>query len=197
MGQPFHQHQAQLPTMPDPSHDSFLSQFLTVQGDLRAFIGAVVRDLSLEDDLFQEIALTLWKNFDKYDPSRSFGAWARGVAATKIKEDSRLRARAPQAYPDEVIEAVARGFTTNDADGGWSERENALRQCLAGLPDNARKLITERYGQDHSIDSIAAGFCLSAEAVYQALSRVRKQLRECIIKRMRDIFDPSASDPHA
>lgn len=183
--------------MPEPSHENFLSLFLTVQGDLRAFIGAVVRNPSVEEDVFQEVALTLWKQFGKYDASRSFGAWARGVAAVKIKEDRRLRARAPQAHPDEVIEAVARGFDNDEADGSWGERENALRLCLEKLPDNARKLVTERYGQDSSIDSIAAGFCLSAEAVYQALSRVRKQLRECIQKRLREALGGSKSDPHA
>lgn len=183
--------------MPDSAHDQFLALFLTVQGDLRAFIGAVVRNPSAEEDVFQEIALTLWKNFGKYDSTRSFGAWARGVAAMKIKEDRRLRARAPQAYPDEVIEAVARGFDSDEADGAWAEREHALRQCLEKLPENARKLITERYGQDNSIDSIAAGFCLSADAVYQALSRVRKQLRECIHKRLREALNPSPSRPNA
>ena len=183
--------------MSDPTHERFLTQFLSVQGDLRAFIGAVVRDPSLEEDLFQEIALTLWKLFDRYDTSRSFGAWARGVAATKIKEDRRLRARAPQAYPDEVIEAVARGFTIDDEENNaWNERENALRDCLAGLPDNARRLITERYGQDETVDNIASGFCLSTEAVYQALSRVRKQLRECIQKRIRGFANPSTPNGH-
>ena len=171
--------------MPDPNHERFLSLFLVAQGDLRAFLGAIVRDPPLEDDLFQEIALTLWKNFDRYDATRSFGAWARGIAAIKIKEDRRLRARNPQAFPPEVIDAVASGFDADEAAGGWHERETALRACLDQLPQNASKLITERYAQDKSIEAIASGFCLSAEAVYQALSRVRKQLRECIHTRLR------------
>ncbi len=171
--------------MPELSHNQFLPHFLAVQDDLRAFIDAVVRDATLADDIFQEISLTLWKNFGRYDPTRSFGAWARGVAAIKIKEDRRLRARLPQTFPDEIIEAVARGFDNDSQQGDWQERERALQECLASLPDNGRKLITERYGQERSIDSIAAGFCLSVDAIYQALSRMRKQLRTCIEKRLR------------
>lgn len=170
--------------MAEPAYDQFLSLFLAAQGDLRAFIGAVVRDPSLEEDLFQEISLTLWKCFPKFDPSRSFGAWARGVAATKIKEDRRLRARAPQAFPPEAIEAVARGFDSDEANGSWLEREHALRDCLHELPPNSSKLITGRYGDERSIESIAGEFGLTADAIYQALSRLRKQLRECIHKRM-------------
>lgn len=178
--------------MPETSHNQFLPHFLAVQDDLRAFIDAVVRDATLADDIFQEISLTLWKNFDRYDETRSFGAWARGVAAVKIKEDRRIRARLPQAFPDEVIEAVARGFDTDDDSGDWQERELALQQCLSSLPDNGRKLITDRYGQDRSIESIAADFCLSVDAIYQALSRMRKQLRLCIEKRLRSDHLPKA-----
>lgn len=176
--------------MPDANHDLFLPHFLAVQDDLRAFIDAVVRDATLAEDIFQEISLTLWKNFGRYDDTRSFGAWARGIAAIKIKEDRRLRAKVPQAFPDEVIEAVARGFVSDDDHGDWQERERALNHCLAALPDNARKLITQRYGQDRSIDSIASDFCLSVDAIYQALSRMRKQLRACIEKRLRGVLAP-------
>lgn len=171
--------------MAEPHYDQFLSLFLAAQGDLRAFIGAVVRDPSLEEDLFQEISLTLWKNFSKFDPARSFGAWARGVAATKIKEDRRIRARAPQAFPPEVIEAVAKGFDTDEPNGSWLERENALRDCLRQLPENSSRLITGRYGDEQSIESISGQFGLSVDAIYQALSRVRRQLRDCIHKRLR------------
>ncbi|MFN7561154.1 MAG: sigma-70 family RNA polymerase sigma factor [Prosthecobacter sp.] len=178
--------------MSDPKHEQFLSLFLAVQGDLRAFLSAIVRDKPLEDDLFQDIALTLWTSFDKYDPTRSFGAWARGVAANKIKADRRIRARNPQAFPPEVIESVAQGFDADDSNGAWQERESALRDCLDTLPPNASKLITERYGQNKTIDVIASGFCLTPDAVYQALSRVRKQLRDCVQKRLRRFFGGEA-----
>lgn len=171
--------------MTEPASERFLSLFLAAQGDLRAFIGALVRDPSVEEDIFQEISLTLWKNFEKYDATRSFGAWARGVAGRKILEDRRLRARFPQPFPPEVIEVVARGFTADEANGSWLDREHALRICLGKLPENASRLVTGRYGENKSIEAIANDFCLSTDAIYQALSRLRKQLRECIHRRLR------------
>ena len=78
---------------PDP--EQFLPLFLAAQSDLRAFIGATVRDRALREDVFQEVAMVLWRTFDRFDASRSFGAWARGVAARKIMEDRRVRARLP------------------------------------------------------------------------------------------------------
>lgn len=66
---------------------------LAVQSDLRAFIRATVRDRPLREDVFQEVAMMLWRKFYRLDASRSFGAWARGRAARKIMEDRRESAR--------------------------------------------------------------------------------------------------------
>ena len=65
-------------------HDEFLPLFLAHQGDLRAFIGALIRDAQTREDIFQNVSLTLWESFDRYDRDRSFGAWARGIAARKV-----------------------------------------------------------------------------------------------------------------
>ena len=91
--------------MSDPSHDQFLPHFLPIQADLRAFIGAAVRDVVTREDVFQEVAMILWKKFDLYDPVRPFGAWARGIAIRKILEDRRLRGKLPETCTAETLEA--------------------------------------------------------------------------------------------
>lgn len=171
--------------MPYPNHERFLSLFLVAQGDLRAFLGAIVRDRPLQKTISSRRSRSRFGKTSIAMMPHVPSGLARGIAAIKIKEDRRLRARNPQAFPPEVIDAVASGFDADEAAGGWHERETALRACPHQLPQNASKLITERYAQYKSIEAIASGFCLSAEAVYQALSRVRKQLRECIHKRLR------------
>ena len=65
-------------------HETFLRLFLKHQGDVRAFIGSLVRDRNVRDDVFQEVALVCWRDFDRYDRSRSFGAWGRGGAAPHV-----------------------------------------------------------------------------------------------------------------
>src|SRR4051812_31335152 len=66
------------------ARDRFMELFLRHQDDLRAFLGAMVRDPHARADLFQDVALTLWNRIDTYDPDRPFGAWARGIAAKKV-----------------------------------------------------------------------------------------------------------------
>src|SRR6185503_10827711 len=64
----------------DARQERFLALFLPEQGTVRAFIRSVVWDRGHCEDLFQEVALVLWRELDRYDPKRPFGAWARGVA---------------------------------------------------------------------------------------------------------------------
>ena len=168
--------------MNDP--DRFLPLFLEAQPDLRAFIGSMVRDPVLREDIFQEVAMVLWKSFAKFDPTRSFGAWARGIAARKILESHRARARLPDSISPEIIESVAEGFAPEHAQQAWQEREHALKQCIEQLPPRSGALVAERYAKGTGIDDIAAETGLSVDAIYQALSRLRKQLRECVQRRL-------------
>ena len=80
-------------------HEQFLRLFLTHQADVRAFIGSLVRDAHAREDLFQEAALVCWRDFGRYDPARSFGAWARGIAANKVKQWWARAKRGPAAFP--------------------------------------------------------------------------------------------------
>jgi RNA polymerase sigma-70 factor (ECF subfamily) len=131
--------------MPLPA-DRFLPLFLACQNDLRAFIGAMVRDTALREDLFQEVSMILWRKFDTYDPARAFGAWARGIATRKILESHRVSARLPQAIPPEVLEAVAEGFNRVEQEEEaqtWQERERALNACLDLLPASSKEWVND------------------------------------------------------
>lgn len=166
------------------SPDQFLPLFLEAQPDLRAFIGAMIRDPAAREDIFQEVSMILWNSFAKFDRARSFGAWARGIAARKILESHRLRARLPESVPPEVIEAVAEGFDSDFSSSVWQKRETALNKCIDQLPERSGALITDRYTKGRSIEEIADDSGLTVDAIYQALSRLRKQLRDCVDRRL-------------
>ncbi len=167
-----------------PDRDHFLPLFLAAQPDLRAFIGAAVRDPVAREDVFQEVAMILWKKFETYDPARPFGAWARGVAARKILEDRRLRARLPEACTPETLDALAQGFAQEDAEAPWQDRERALNFCLEILPERSARFIEARYHEQQSVEVMAIEAKMSVEALYQVLSRLRRQLRECVQRRL-------------
>jgi RNA polymerase sigma-70 factor (ECF subfamily) len=163
-------------------HENFLSLFLKHEADLRAFIGSLVRDPHLRDDVFQEVALTLWRQIDEYDPARPFGAWARGIAANKIMQQWDRVARRPVAFPPETIQAVLDAYDRTEA--SESARADALRHCLERLPDKSRELLRLRYENSIRPEEIARAIESTLEAVYKALSRIRQKLLECIQRQM-------------
>ena len=118
------------------AHD-FMELFLRHQDDLKAFIGSVVADPHARADIFQDVALTLWKQIGAYDPSRPFGAWAarrgrpQGAAGPRevgtLPWPSRPRHCRPSPTPTGAPSATA-------------DRAAALRECLARLPEKSRTL---------------------------------------------------------
>lgn len=176
--------------MPDPSHDQFLPFFLPVQADLRAFIGAAVRDVTTREDVFQEVAMILWKKFDQYDPARPFGAWARGVAIRKIMEDRRVKGRLPENCTAETLERLSAEFAASEAESPWQDREAALTQCLDTLPERSARFVRQRYHQNQPIETMATEAGLTVDALYQTLSRLRRLLRECVERRLGLTLNP-------
>jgi RNA polymerase sigma-70 factor (ECF subfamily) len=162
-------------------HDDFLLHLLRCEADLRAFIGSLVLDPHQRADVFQEVALALWRQRDGYDPARPFGAWARGVAAKKVLQLRDSNARFPVSFSPETIEAVLQAYDRTDA---AADRADALRECVALLPEKARQLLALRYEQNLPCDEIARAAGASVEAVYQNLSRLRGRLEECIRRRL-------------
>jgi RNA polymerase sigma-70 factor (ECF subfamily) len=164
-------------------NDQFLKCLLAAETDVRAFLRSVLRDASAEDDVFQETALVLWRRFPEYDSSRPFAAWARGIAAKKLLKMREQDARFPLTFSPEAIEAVLDAFDRVAAEPD-SRRQAALQECLHRLPEKSRELIRRRYLEDRPPQQIAKESGRTVAAVYQALSRVRSLLDECIRARL-------------
>ena len=163
-------------------HEQFLRLFLQHQSDVRAFIGSLVRDPHAREDVFQEVALICWRSFDRYEKARSFGAWARGIAANKMLQLWDRRGRQPVAFPPKTVEAILAAFDRTEQDA--SPRLDALRRCIDGLPDKSRQLLSYRYEHSLKPDRIAALLNRTRDAVYKALARIRMRLQDCVRRRM-------------
>ena len=157
----------------------FLGLFLKHQDDMRAVIGSFIRDRAAAEDVFQEMALTLWQKFDEFDPTRSFGAWARGIAVRKVLQRFDRNKRLPLSLDPATIEAVAGVFDAPDFPEP-TEMEQALRTCLRRLPGKSQALIRMRYDEDLPLQAMADRIHSTLDAVNKALSRIRSALRLCV-----------------
>jgi RNA polymerase sigma-70 factor (ECF subfamily) len=160
----------------------FLTLFLRHQTALRAFIGSLLRDRHARDDVFQEVALILWNEFERFDASRSFGAWARGIAANKVQQRWRQQARMPAPFPPEAVQALLEAYDRTETDE--TPHAEALRRCLEQLPEKSRQLLALRYEESLKLGEIARRVRASLDAVHKALSRLRERLQRCVERRL-------------
>lgn len=163
------------------AHEEFIGLLLRHQGELRAFLRSLVRDVHVCEDLLQEIAALLWREFDRFDRSRSFGAWARGVAAKKLLQHWDKAGRIPIPFSPAAIQAIVEAFDRRELPQPHSAPQaDALQTCVERLSTRARQLLTLRYDHAFGLPEIAARTGASLDAVHKALVRIRKQLRECV-----------------
>lgn len=165
----------------DPQH-RFMALFLRHQEDLRAFVGSVVRDRETVDDVIQETSIVLWRKFADYDPARSFGAWARGIAALEIRKHRDRVGRVPVLLSPEAIAALS---------VAWDEeaeppppRLTALQRCLEHLDGSARALLEWRYRDGLELVDVAERSGRGQEAVGKSLQRLRTALAECVRRQL-------------
>ncbi len=158
--------------------------------DLKAFIGSLVKDRHVRDDIYQESVLILWRKFSAYDRGRSFGAWARGIAANLVMQRKQADSRFPCVFVPEAIRSVLDAYerTESTADA----RAAFLAECVEDLPAEQRDLLDQRYKQDAKSKDIAAASGRSLEAIYQALSRIRARLETCIQTKLNMAQQPPA-----
>lgn len=168
--------------MPD-RHEEFLRLFLASEHDLRAFLAAAVRDWARADDLMQDTALALWRCFDRYDPARPFGAWARGVATHLLYKEWDRSRRGARAVDPAALTQLLDAFARTEAPPVDRRRE-ALRRCLAALDARTRDLLGLRYGDDLGPEAIAERTRLGLEAVKKSLYRAKGRLAACVERRL-------------
>src|SRR5215213_3178021 len=75
---------------------------------LAAYVYSLVPRAADADDILQEVKVTMWKHFAKFEPDSNFRAWARKIATNQILNYRRAEQRRPTAELEEAfIEAVA------------------------------------------------------------------------------------------
>ncbi len=164
------------------NHSEFLDLFLKHQADINAFVTSLVRERPAADDVCQDVALTLWEKFDQYDRQRSFGAWARGIAAKKVMQYWHKVSRTPIPFSEEAMQAIADAFERKPAPD--SPMLDALEACLKPLPPKSQTMLRLRYGESFSVAQIAEHLSRTPAAIHKALSRLRTRIQECIQTRL-------------
>jgi RNA polymerase sigma-70 factor, ECF subfamily len=160
-------------------HSEKMVQLLTyAQQPLKRYIRTLVPHRTDAEDVLQQVNLLLWQRIEEYQPDTNFTAWACKIAYYQVLTLRKQKARSRLRFSDALVEQLATNVT---ADCGWiSDDVEAFELCMAKLSAQDRELIQLRYEPDATIESVARHVGRSAKAVYNAMSRIRTWLLECI-----------------
>lgn len=153
---------------------------------LRIYLRSAVRDWSTVEDLFQETVLTAWQILDRFDRTRPFGPWLRGIAAKNILVHYRRLPSAMRLCNETMLEELDTRMTALHRQSGdtFDEKLDCLRRCLTELPEVLREAVEQRYVLLLSRQEMADRLSISDEAVKKRLQRARTNLLDCVLRRL-------------
>lgn len=167
--------------MHDPQFNNlsqvFLRHMLKNQRSIRNYIFSIHPHAQDLDDLIQQTALTLWREFDRYDATRDFLPWALRISYFEVLRLRKKQSRDRLVFSDDYIEQVAMEFADEPA---ASPHRQALELCLAKLDARSREVLLARYSTNLTVKGLAANFHVSTHKLYRMLDSARASLVTCV-----------------
>lgn len=163
-------------------HETILKHLFEARSRLSAAAWVIVRDTQAAEDLFQNVALkSLTKNVS-FEHEGNLLSWA--TVSIKREAIDWLRKRKPETLglDPEVLDLISAEWAAHPQPEG--KRMEALRECLESVPEKSRKLLQLRYFEGHSCDEVSRLVGANLDAVYQRLSRLHRQLKQCVDERL-------------
>ncbi len=143
---------------------------------------AVVRDPYAAEDVFQEVLLRALRMRESFSDEGGLLAWARVSARNLGIDQVRRSHRLSEILSELALDALdARLEEIGDAQ---RRRMEAMRGCMAKLPEESRTLLRMRYDEGRKGEELARLLRRSEAAIYKALSRLHQALRKCIDDRL-------------
>src|ERR1700689_4716264 len=73
-----------VPPNPAPDTEAYLRLLAQHDRWLATYVYSLVASRADADDILQDVKVTMWKQFEKFEPGSNFKAWARVVATHQI-----------------------------------------------------------------------------------------------------------------
>jgi RNA polymerase sigma-70 factor (ECF subfamily) len=154
--------------------DAFESLFRESYAEVYGWLVRLVRDRAAAEDLTVEVFWRIYKSHARFDPARSFGAWARRIASNAAVDHFRRTRRASAVR-------VATGPPSSDSSARRDLHirvERAYRQLPPKLRVVAELALIEAWPHEE----IAEALGISRSAVKSRAARAMRLLREAFVR---------------
>jgi RNA polymerase sigma-70 factor (ECF subfamily) len=150
---------------------------------LLIYARALARNEATAADLVQDAFIAAWRNLGRFDITRDFGAWLRGIIRNKWREYLRRHAREVDV-DDATLEAWESRFAQWDHSTGDADLLDTLDECLKRLPDAMSEVVRRFYYQEEPGERVASALGIDTATFRKRLERARHALRTCLDRKL-------------
>ncbi len=162
----------------------FVRLYAELRPQLTAYVRSLVPNVCDAEDVLQEIGVVLWSKFGGFSVGSDFERWAFRIARLQVLCYFKRRQRDVVRFSDEFVEQIAEMETVRPEVSHASE---ALRQCIGKLGTADRELFRRRYETSGvTARQVARDLGKPESTVFNALSRIRRRLLECVRRSLGD-----------
>lgn len=130
-------------------------------------------------DLAQEAFLSAWRNCARFDITRDFASWLRGIIRNKWREHCRKNSRI-STWDEEALSELEATLQTLPQTGFFDHLKDCLDKLPESLPESLRDPVLAHYYQELSTAETAKQLHTSEAATRKRLQRARQALKTCL-----------------
>ena len=152
---------------------------------LLIYARALARNEATAADLVQDAFVAAWRNLGRFDVTRDFGAWLRGIIRNKWREYLRRHTREVD-IDDATLEAWESRFAQWDdkRSSGDADLFDTLDDCLKHLPEPMAEAVRRFYYRGETGETIANVLGIDTATLRKRLERARHALRACLDRKL-------------
>jgi RNA polymerase sigma-70 factor, ECF subfamily len=174
-----------MPTIGAMNRDEVVKGAFQYREALLSYAFALLRDWVRAEDVVQDAFIVVMNKWAEFKPGTSLFLWVRQIVHYKVLEAARARKMSPveEDLLAKVAASMQRGLDEEIADF-QQLKSQALQQCMSHLDSRSAGLLSGFYTESMSCESLAQIHKRSVNAVRLSLSRLRKQLHDCVARRL-------------
>ncbi len=146
---------------------------------LRAFIALKLPVAHLVNEIAHETFVFAYRNIGAFTAGTPLRAWLRAIAGNLVRAELQRYAR-EQANQLAYAKHRLLEQELDRSDAHAAAEMEFLRDCVEELPAPMKELIVLKYREELPTEEIAGRLQRTQTWVWQALFRLRQQLRQCI-----------------
>ena len=152
---------------------------------LLSYAFALLRDWVRAEDVVQDSFIVVMNKWADFKPGTSLFLWVRQIVHFKALEAARAKRMTPveEGLLARVAASMQRALDEEVAEL-QRLKSQALQRCMAHLDARSAGLLSGFYAESLSCENLAQLQRRSVNAVRLALSRLRKQLHDCVAREL-------------